>query len=62
MLFNEFMNVTFTAKAAEQRGTGSLWPVPGAQRRIRGFKATGETRRVPEVSKELGSKAPPTKN
>ena len=31
------------------------------QRRIRGFRATGETRHVPEVSWELGSKVPPTK-
>ena len=42
------------------------WPLggfgPAAQRRIRGFKATGETMHVPEVSWELGSKVPPTKN
>ena len=32
------------------------------QRRIRGFRATGETRHVPEVSWELGSTVPPTNN
>ena len=32
------------------------------QRRIRGFRATGETRQVPEVSWKLVSKVPPTKN
>ena len=32
------------------------------QRRIRGFRATGETRHVTKVSWELRSKVPPTKN
>ena len=50
-----------TRNRITETNIGMMDEVVMDQRRIRGFRAAGETMRVPYVSWELGSKVPPTK-